>query len=261
LSLADDMRKAYDDAADAWSEGPARVYRALGAPVLEAAGDIRARTVLDVGTGSGVLADALVRGGARVLALDLSLGMLRRDAGARPPAVVADVRQLPVRTAVADLVTASFVLNHLDDPVLGIRELRRVLRPGGRALATTFEGEAPHPAKNVVDAVAASFGYTAPGWYLQVRTGTMPLLGTTRSFADAGREAGLADVRVEQVVVSLALGPRELAGWRFGMAHLAPFVAQLTTARREAMLAEAEARLTDVPGMVELPVLLLSGSA
>jgi len=261
VTLTDDIRRAYDCVGEAWNDGPATVYRALAGPVLEAVGDVAGVTVLDVGTGSGVLADALVRRGARVVGLDLAHGMLLRGADGRPPAVVADVRALPVRSASVDVTTASFVLNHLADPVAGLRELARVLRPAGRLLATTFQGEAPHPAKGVLDDVARSFGYVAPEWYRSVKEGTLPLLSTVELFRDAAVTAGLADVRVRPVEVRLALSPQELVGWRFGMAQLAPFVAGLPADERAALLAAAEQAVAELSAPVEMAVLLLLATA
>lgn len=259
MTFEDDMRRAYDDAGEAWNEGPARVYRALAQPVLDAAGDVAGATALDVGTGSGVLADELVRRGARVLALDLSLGMLRRASAERPPAVVADVRALPFRSRCVDLATASFVLNHLEDPVPAVLELVRVARPGGRVLATSFDGEAVHPAKGVVDEVAGSFGFEPPAWYEAMRSSVQPVLSSAGAFADAGRGGGLSAVRVERVPVAVELAPRELAGWRLGMAHLAPFVARLAAPDRAALFAATEAALVEVPQEVHFSVLLLVG--
>jgi ubiquinone/menaquinone biosynthesis C-methylase UbiE len=261
VTFADDMRQAYDDSGDAWNDGPARVYRALAEPVLAAAGEVAGTDALDAGTGSGVLADELVRRGARVIGLDLSSGMLRRGASMRPPAVVADVRSLPLRAHSLDLATASFVLNHLEDPVSAVREFGRVLRPGGMLLATTFEGEAAHPAKGIVDEVARSYGYSPPAWYLAVKKGVQPLLGSAEAFADVGRAGSLGEVRVMRVPVAVALSPVELAGWRFGMAHLAPFVARLDPHDQAAMIALAEHRLGEVVEPVALTVLLLKGIA
>lgn len=257
MSLTDAIRLAYDRVGEAWSEGPARVYRALAQPVLDAAGDVLGLRALDVGTGSGVLADALVRRGARVVGLDLSYGMLRRDVERRPPAVVADVLALPVRSGAADLVTASFVLNHLDAPSQGVRELARVLRPGGRLMATTFEGEAPHPAKALLDEAAAAHGWSPPDWYLEVKEGRLPLLSTPSLFLSAAREAGLDEARVERAPVTLVLSPEQLVGWRFGMAQLAPFVAGLGEQEAFALQQDAVAAVAGVTDPVEMSVLLL----
>lgn len=257
MTVSEEIRRAYDRVGDAWNDGPAAVYRALAQPVLEAAGDVAGATVLDVGTGSGVLADGLVRRGARVIGLDLALGMLRSGAEHRPPAVVADVRALPIRTGSVDIAAASFVLNHLAHPVAGLRELARVLRRGGRLLATTFEGEAPHPAKQRIDEVAQRFGYLAPDWYLAMKSHMLPLLATQPRFAEAAAEAGLAAARVDRVPVRLELSPAELVGWRLGMAHLAPFATSLPGSEREALVAAAEAAVADAAEPVEMVVLLL----
>ena len=57
MTLTQQLRAAYDHAGESWGQGPALVYRALAQPVLDAAGDVAGARVLDVGTGSGVLAD------------------------------------------------------------------------------------------------------------------------------------------------------------------------------------------------------------
>ena len=260
MTRTDEIRAAYDATGEAWGDGPARVYRALARPVLDALDDVRGARVLDIGTGSGVLADELVRRGARVVGVDLSHGMLRRGAQRRPPSVVADVRALALAAGCVDLVTASFVLNHLDDPVLGLREVRRVLRPGGRVLATTFEGDAPHPAKQLLEEVAVAHGYEPPAWYLSVKTTTLPLLSTPARFAAAAGDAGLDAVDVARVEISLALSAPELVGWRFGMAQLAPFVASLPATARARLVADGEAAVAAVREPVAMSVLLLSAS-
>jgi len=261
VTHTDQIRAAYDASGEAWGAGPARVYRALAQPVLDALGAVAGALVLDVGTGTGVLADELVRRGARVVGADLSHGMLRRGAESRPPALVADVRALPLVAASVDVVTAAFVLNHLDRPVVGLRELRRVLRPAGPLLATTFEGDAPHPAKQLLEDVALAHGYVAPAWYQEVKGSSLPLLSTPELFATAATEAGLGAVRVDTVDVSLTLSPAELVGWRFGMAQLAPFVSSLTSAARQELVAAGERAVADVVEPVGMPVLLLTARA
>ena len=88
---------------------------------------------LELGSGYGVLARTLAPRATRYACLDLDAQMfrtLRADLG--QCGVVADVQQLPFAPASFDSVIANNVLEHLIDPLQGLREVRRVLVPGGR---------------------------------------------------------------------------------------------------------------------------------
>ncbi|HEY0180879.1 MAG TPA: malonyl-ACP O-methyltransferase BioC [Dokdonella sp.] len=100
--------------------------------------------VLDVGSGPGGGAAALRAryADALVVALDLAQPMLREgarrhgaDAFAR---VCADAQALPLADASVDLVHSNLCLQWCDDPGLALAEFRRVLRPGGQLLFSTF---------------------------------------------------------------------------------------------------------------------------
>jgi len=94
--------------------------------------------VLEVGCGWGELAEWIARDtGAEVVAVDLSPRMveLARERGI--DARVADVQQLPFADGEFDLVVAAWMLYHVPELDRGIRELARVLRPGGRLVAVT----------------------------------------------------------------------------------------------------------------------------
>ena len=253
--MTTDVRTAYEAAGAGWGEGPARVYGRLSEPLLDAVGDVAGSRVLDVGSGAGLVASALAGRGARVVGADLAHSMLRAAQDRRPPGVVADVRQLPFAEGAFDLVTAAFVLNHLADPRSGLRELHRVTRPGAVLLATTFDGVPKHPAKEVVDEVAARFGFTAPAWYDGLRRDSCQA-SSPDVLCEAAQATGWRPA-VDRIEVRVdGLTPRELAGWRLGMAHLAGFVAGLSPQRRAELLAAAAEALHGVEPLV-LPTLLL----
>jgi len=118
--------------------GTPRAYRWLLGQKLDRAvaglPPLAGATVVDVCCGSGMEAEYLARRGARVLAVDLSEGAARR-ARRRAAAygldylvVVGDAERLPVRTQAADVAFVHDGLHHLDDPLVGVRELARVAR-------------------------------------------------------------------------------------------------------------------------------------
>jgi demethylmenaquinone methyltransferase/2-methoxy-6-polyprenyl-1,4-benzoquinol methylase len=118
-----------------------RAARTAGPPV-----DGRA---LDVACGSGKLSGELRRLAARglVVGLDFSARMLQ-VAGAEVPGpryVRGDGLRLPFADGAFDAVTVAFGLRNFADPERGLCEMRRVLRPGGRAVVLEFVRPRPGP--------------------------------------------------------------------------------------------------------------------
>ncbi|WP_433295885.1 methyltransferase domain-containing protein [Actinoplanes sp. CA-030573] len=110
---------------------------------------------LDVGCGTGRALPALaaaVGPTGRVIGLDLTPAMLAaaKDAGRDGGAalVLADARRLPLPDAVAGLVFAAGLVQHLPDPAAGLAELARVTRPGGRLMLFHPAGRAALAARH-----------------------------------------------------------------------------------------------------------------
>ncbi len=102
-------------------------------------GEVAGARVLEVGCGAAAAARWLVTQGARVVALDLSAGMLRHAAAAaektdvRPALLQADAQLLPLRDSCMDIAFTAFgAVPFVDDSAAVMREVFRVLRPGGR---------------------------------------------------------------------------------------------------------------------------------
>jgi SAM-dependent methyltransferase len=113
--------------------------------VREVLGDVRGRDVLDAGAAAGEHSAWLVAHGARVVALDASEAMVRlarARLGGAATVLCADLaRPLPLADASFDVVLSSLTLHYLEDWIPTLRELARVLRPGGRLVLSTH-----HPA-------------------------------------------------------------------------------------------------------------------
>ena len=116
-----------------WYVGRRRIITSWVESVCREIGKRRPR-ILDVGCGTGanlqMLAEFGVAEGVDVSAEALDFCRARGLGGVRQGAA----ESLPYEDAQFDLVTSLDVVEHLDDDVAGLREVFRVLRPGGRAL-------------------------------------------------------------------------------------------------------------------------------
>ncbi len=98
-------------------------------------------SVLDVATGTGLVAERLLRRGHRVTGLDQSPEMLavaRRRLAGRAALVEASAESLPFADDAFDHLTFTYLLRYVDDPGATLDELARVVRPGGTIAMLEF---------------------------------------------------------------------------------------------------------------------------
>ncbi len=140
------IRRSFSHAAAAY-EQTAVLQRAVGDQLLERLELLTAppQRVLDVGAGSGRMSGLLKKRfpKSEVVALDLAPGMLRQakrhSSWWRPFARVAgDAQALPLADASIDLLVSNLCLQWVPDLGAAFHEFRRVLRPGGWLLMTSF---------------------------------------------------------------------------------------------------------------------------
>jgi 2-polyprenyl-6-hydroxyphenyl methylase/3-demethylubiquinone-9 3-methyltransferase len=94
-------------------------------------------TIVDVGAGLGHFSSVAERHAAVVVPLDIAPKLVRRLRDRFPAALVASATALPFATGSVDFVVSSECIEHTRDPRKAVREMLRVLRPGGVLFLTT----------------------------------------------------------------------------------------------------------------------------
>lgn len=162
--------------------------------ILNLAGDVAGRRILDVGCGAGPLLASLRGRGAIVTGVDPSVRMLelaRRRLGESTPLYRAGLggSPLPCADGVFDDAIACLVLHYLQDWKAPLTELRRVLVPGGRLLVAVnhpFVHKLQYPDADYLQVREYSEEYTFNGQSAVLTYWHRPLHAMTAAFTDAG---------------------------------------------------------------------------
>ena len=168
--------------------------------------------VLDVATGTGMVAQALHdQYGCTVVGLDQSADMLRMAAqrdGVYEAIVEGRAETLPFGDAAFDHLTFTYLLRYVDDPAATMRELARVVKPGGRVAMVEFgvPGGAWRPWWRLYTRIilplagrAVSARWSAVGAFLGPSIEGFHARHPAAAMERYWREAGLADVRTRRM--------------------------------------------------------------
>ncbi len=143
--MFDDVARGYDRTNDILSLGNAPLWRIATVRAIDPQPGER---ILDIAAGTGTSSAALARSGATVVAVDFSPGMIAEGRRRHPGIefVEADAERLPFGDEEFDVVTISFGLRNIADPLAALREMYRVMKPGGRLLVCEFS----HPGNPIM---------------------------------------------------------------------------------------------------------------
>lgn len=230
----------------------ARDYRDLWAPILRQAAlplvrklaGAGAERVLDVGTGVGTLLQDLVESfpGALVYGVDRSFGMLSLAPSEIPRALM-DAGRLGLATGSMDRVLMVFMLFHLDDPLAGLREARRVLRAHGRLGTLTWGGELESRATGVWSRCLDAHGAAAPDPATETRHDRVD---TPRKMEALLQTAGFEAPHSWEDELVCTLDAEHLIRLRTSLGSSKPRFDSLAPAARTVCLAEARGRMKEL---------------
>jgi demethylmenaquinone methyltransferase / 2-methoxy-6-polyprenyl-1,4-benzoquinol methylase len=136
-AMFDRVASRYDITNDVLALGQTRIWRRAVVDALQISPGDR---VLDLAAGTGTSSEPIRRAGAHVVPCDFSIGMLSAGRQRLPHLdfVAGDALALPFPDATFDAATISFGLRNVHDPDAGLREMLRVVRPGGRLVVCEF---------------------------------------------------------------------------------------------------------------------------
>ena len=252
----DAIRAQWDRAAAGWDAQAPRLRAWLAGPtaaMIAQAGIGPGARVLDVAAGAGEqtldIARAVGPGGS-VLATDLSPAILERAAmRARAAGLdnvrtrLADGEALGLEEASFDAAVCRLGLMLLPDPLSGLREVRRALRPGGRFCAVVFAGPANNPCITLLVSTAMRHAGLPPRDPFQA--GGLLSLGKPGLIEALFAGAGFAEIRVSRMEAPFRL-PSVRDYLDFLRAAAGPVIAmldRLDPAAREAAWADIEGGL------------------
>jgi demethylmenaquinone methyltransferase/2-methoxy-6-polyprenyl-1,4-benzoquinol methylase len=164
-----------------------------------------AARVLDVAAGTGLIARLLESRGHAVIALDLSVEMLEAAPERGADVVLAAAEALPFGDSSFNGLTFSYLLRYVDDPLQTLRELSRVIRPGGVIGMVEFgrPGGAWRPLWWLytrlclpVAGLIAGRGWTRVGRFLGPSIDRFHRRYPGDEISELWRRAGLIDIRV-----------------------------------------------------------------
>lgn len=198
------MSNGWDESAEGWIEQMDRHdyvrYRVMDRQVRELFGDVAGKRVLDAGCGEGRASRMLGEMGADVVGLDLCRPLVEAAVarGADGAYVRGNAEKLPFGDSSFDAVLSYIVLLDIPDYRAAVKEMARVLKPGGKVVYVNLQAFATSPGQGwvkdedkkrlyfPVDHYSFEHGSWAEWGKIKIANYHRPLADYFQAFLDAG---------------------------------------------------------------------------
>jgi ubiquinone/menaquinone biosynthesis C-methylase UbiE len=140
-----ESRQYFDTVAPQWDNLRKGFFsEAVREKAFAVAGVEPGRLAADIGAGVGFVTEGLLTRGLHIIAVDRSEAMLaemknRFGEGGAVEYRIGEAESLPLEDSSVDYVFANMVLHHVDSPPAAIREMARILKPGGKLVITDLD--------------------------------------------------------------------------------------------------------------------------
>lgn len=235
------MAKAYGHFSRKYSSIIEPTLRPMADKIINLARIKGSERIMDLATGTGLIARKVANANISIIGVDISLGALRTAqslSGGKIPFIVGDAHQLPFIGGYFDLVTCSLSLSHFSDISIALREIRRILRFGGRFIASAWSSEKEDPSYSAVLKVLEK--------YFEVEEEQFEVSLDEAMWADVERvrqvlrQAGFDEIKVSTIPLKgIYRNPIDAVKWAFAWPLIQDRIGSLDLINRKRLKAKA----------------------